>query len=210
MGGAGTTDDLEFPGGLPAENPSPEAQPPVSYVTYTQLTALLALFANAAAIVLLAVFVGARWGVGFLVGPRDWMREALRDAGVSIAAAVASASTIGSLLYSEYYDLIPCRLCWYQRIAMYPLAIILIIAAVRKDNFGARRYGMPLAVAGGLIAAYHYLIQQFPDLEAGACSLEVPCSAPYVWQYGFVSIPYMALAGFVLIAVLLATTEKSP
>ncbi len=122
---------------------------------------------------------------------------------------MATSSTIGSLIYSEYFDLIPCRLCWYQRTAMYPLAIILMIAAVRRDTTGARRYGIPLAVIGTAIAAYHYLIQQFPSLESGACSLEAPCSAPYVWKYGFISIPYMALAGFALILVLLLTSEKT-
>ncbi|NNC91737.1 MAG: disulfide bond formation protein B [Acidimicrobiia bacterium] len=126
-----------------------------------------------------------------------------------IIAAVAASSTIGSLIYSEYFDLIPCRLCWYQRIAMYPLALILLIAAVRRDTTGARRYGIPLAVIGAAIAGYHYLIQQFPSLETGACSLEAPCSAPYVWQYGFVSIPYMALAGFTLILLVLLTTERT-
>jgi hypothetical protein len=52
------------------------------------------------------------------------------------------------------------------------------------------------------------LIQQFPDLEAGACSLSVPCSAPYVWKYDFISIPYMALAGFLLISALLLVTDR--
>ena len=93
---------------------------------------------------------------------------------------------------------------------MYPLAVILIIAAIRRDNNGARRYGIPLAVVGTGIAVYHYLIQQFPSLESGSCSLEAPCSAPYVWKFGFVSIPYMALAGFTLILALLFATEKNP
>ena len=114
-----------------------------------------------------------------------------------------------SLLYSEVYDLIPCRLCWYQRVAMYPLALVLIIAALKRANAEARRYGLPLSLIGGGIAAYHYLIQQFPSLEGGACSIDVPCSAPYVWKYDFVSIPYMALAGFALIGVLLVATERN-
>ena len=83
-------------------------------------------------------------------------------------------------------------------------------AAFKRANDEARRYGLPLTVIGGGIAAYHYLIQQFPNLESGACSIDVPCSAPYVWKYEFVSIPYMALAGFALIAVLLLATERKP
>jgi disulfide bond formation protein DsbB len=175
--------------------------------TYSQLTSLLALLANGLTIVVLVVFVGGRFGR--LTGARDWLREAFRDVGIWLAATVAATSTLGSLIYSEYFDLIPCRLCWYQRIAMYPLALILIIAAVRRDSGGARLYGVPLAMIGTAIAAYHYLIQQFPSLESGACDLSAPCSAAYVWKYDFISIPYMALAGFALILVLLLTTEKT-
>ncbi|NNF10151.1 MAG: disulfide bond formation protein B [Acidimicrobiia bacterium] len=180
----------------------------MDFSTYTQLTALFALFANAVTIGIVVVFAGGRFGVAPLARARDWLRVALQDVGVLLAAIVASASTIGSLLYSEAYNLIPCELCWYQRIAMYPLAVILVIAAVRRATGEARRYGIPLAVIGTVIAAYHYLIQQFPDLEAGSCSLDVPCSAPYVWQYDFISIPYMALAGFTLVLALLLATGR--
>jgi disulfide bond formation protein DsbB len=180
----------------------------MSFLTYTQLTALLALFANAATLVLLVIFGGARLGMGSLVGARDWLRQALRDIGVWLAWTVATVSTAGSLLYSDHYNLLPCRYCWYQRIAMYPLVVILLIAAVKKVNSEARRYGLPLAVIGIVISGYHYLIQQFPDLETGACSLSVPCSAPYVWRYDFISIPYMALAGFLLITTLLLATDR--
>jgi disulfide bond formation protein DsbB len=179
----------------------------VSYSTYTQLTTLLALLANGITVVVLIVFVGARFGV--LVGARDWLRDAFRDAGLWLAATVATTATLGSLIYSEHFDLIPCRFCWYQRIAMYPLALILLIAAARRDTAGARRYGIPLAVLGAGLAAYHYLIQQFPSLESGSCSVDVPCSSPYIWKYGFVSIPYMALAGFTLILALLFTSERT-
>ena len=179
----------------------------MSLNTFAQLTSLLALLANGLALAVLVVFAGGRFGK--LTGARDWLREAFRDVGIWIAAAVAASSTIGSLIYSEYFDLIPCRLCWYQRIAMYPLAVILLIAALRRDTNGARRYGIPLAIIGTVIAAYHYAIQQFPSLESGSCSVDVPCSSPYVWQYGFVSIPYMALAGFTLILLILLTTERT-
>lgn len=180
----------------------------VDLSAYSTFTALFALFANVLTVGLVVVLVGARFGFARLQHAREWLREALREVGVWLAAAVATAATIGSLLYSEVYDLIPCRLCWYQRIAMYPLAVVLIIAAFKRANAEARRYGMPLTIIGGGIAAYHYLIQQFPSLESGACSIDVPCAAPYVWKYDFVSIPYMALAAFVLIAVLLLATDR--
>ena len=186
------------------------SHPGMSFDTYTHFTSLLALFAGGAAVVVSGVFALTAAGVGRFVAARDWLREALGEVGIWLAAAVATASTVGSLIYSEHFDLIPCRFCWYQRIFMYPLAVILIIAAFRRDTAGARRYGLPLAGIGILISGYHYLIQQFPNLESGACSVDVPCSAPYVWRYGFLSIPWMALAGFALIITLLLTTRAEP
>lgn len=167
---------------------------------------LLALTALAGAVAVTALMAVAR---------RDPQSSAaavvadLAPAALPLAAIIASTAMFGSLFFSEVLGYVPCTLCWYQRIAMYPLAVILLIAAVRRDASGARRYGIPLAVIGAAIAGYHYLIQQFPSLETGACSLEAPCSAPYVWQYGFVSIPYMALAGFALILLVLLTTERT-
>ncbi|MDH4116315.1 MAG: disulfide oxidoreductase [Acidimicrobiia bacterium] len=120
------------------------------------------------------------------------------------AAAVALVATTGSLIYSEVFGFEPCRLCWYQRIAMYPLAVILVIAALRKDS-SVKFYALPLAVIGGCISVYHYLLQTFPGLTGStACAVGVPCTAKYVNQFGFVSIPFMAAAGFLLIIALIS------
>ncbi len=84
-------------------------------------------------------------------------------------AIVAGVAMLGSLYMSEVAHLIPCTDCWYQRIAMYPIAIILGIAAYRNDA-KIRVYVAPLAVIGGIISIYHYLIQWFPNLEGTSCS----------------------------------------
>jgi disulfide bond formation protein DsbB len=119
-----------------------------------------------------------------------------------IAWAMAVVATLGSLYYSEIAGFVPCTYCWYQRIAMYPLALILGIAVVTRDARPAR-YSAPLAVGGGLISAYHYLIQQFPGLAADTCSATVPCTAAYVWEFDAVSIPLMAFVSFGLIVLML-------
>ena len=182
----------------------------MSYDTYTQFTALLGLFAAGSAVAITGMAGLAAAGLDRAKAGQAFLREAFADVGIWLAAAVAATSTIGSLIYSEGFDLIPCRYCWYQRTLMYPLAVILLIAAFRKDVSGARRYGLPLAGIGIVISGYHYLIQHFPSLEASACSVDVPCSAPYVWRFGFVSIPFMALAGFgLIIALLLATRQDT-
>jgi disulfide bond formation protein DsbB len=86
---------------------------------------------------------------------------------------------------------------------MYPIAIMLPIAAWRKDN-GIRLYAAVLAVIGLGIAIWHRLMQAYPSLDSGACAaVGPPCSAPYIKEFGFVTIPYMALSAFILILVLL-------
>ena len=85
---------------------------------------------------------------------------------------------------------------------MYALVPILGIAAWRRDH-GVRIYAATLAGIGAAIAAYHRLIQEFPDLGGTSCSTGVPCTAAYFTVFGFVTIPYMALSGFLLILALL-------
>ena len=97
----------------------------------------------------------------------------------------------------------PCRLCWYQRIAMYPLPVLLGIAWWKRDA-GIRRYVVPLALIGLLISTYHILVERFPSLEdSGVCEVSNPCTIRWVERFGFVTIPTMAFAAFALISGLL-------
>jgi disulfide bond formation protein DsbB len=123
--------------------------------------------------------------------------------GLRLAWTMAVVAMLGSLYYSQIGHLPPCEYCWYQRIAMYPLAVILGIAVVRRDT-AVRRYVLPLAAIGGSISAYHYMIQQFPNLSTGVCSTAIPCTTPLVWKFDFVSIPFMALVSFAAIITVLA------
>ena len=129
--------------------------------------------------------------------------------GLWLAWAVAAVATVGSLIYSEVIGFNPCRLCWFQRIAMYPMSVILLVGALRKE-VAARFYALPLAVIGLGISIWHYLVQVYPGLEGGSCDPIAPCSSRYVEVFGFISIPFMAGAGFTLIAVLLLVSVKAP
>jgi disulfide bond formation protein DsbB len=134
------------------------------------------------------------------------VRHRLMDAGFGevapwVALLIAVVATAGSLAYSEVVGFEPCRLCWYQRIAMYPLVPVLAVGAFAKDP-NLRRYVLPLSLGGALISAYHYLIEWFPQIEGTSCSVNVPCSVRLVEVFGFVSIPFMALCGFLAISVL--------
>jgi disulfide bond formation protein DsbB len=137
----------------------------------------------------------------------------LRQWALPLAAIVALTATLGSLYYSEVAHFVPCQLCWYQRIAMYPLALILGVAAWRRDATVCW-YAVPLAGAGAAIALYHSWIQAFPP-ESGSsfCTLDAPCTTRHVWEYGFVSIPFMAFTAFLTIGALLwlaRPSDRSP
>jgi Disulfide bond formation protein DsbB len=168
---------------------------------------LLAVIAQVAVLGLAGLAMAARLAPGARPA-YERVRAELGPRAVGLAAAVAVVCMLGSLYYSEVAGFPPCRLCWYQRIAMYPLAVILPIAAWRRD-VGVRWYRAPLAAAGGLIAVYHMLVERFPTLEAGSCDPTNPCSIIWVEPLRYLTIPTMALSGFALILVLLAYAEDA-
>jgi len=120
-----------------------------------------------------------------------------------LAAAVTTTCTLGSLYFSEIVNYKPCKMCWYQRSMMYPLAVILIVAALLKDR-KIWRYATPLAAIGISISTYHWFLERFPNLDAGVCDVEVPCEFVWFENFGFVTLPFMAFTGF--LAVLVFTT----
>lgn len=126
-----------------------------------------------------------------------------------MAWIVALTATLGSLYYSEIRNFIPCDLCWIQRIFMYPLAILLAIATVKKDANQAY-YILPISVIGAGFSFYHYLIEKVPYFSAAgeACTI-IPCNYEYVNYFGFITIPFMALTAFMLISLLMISVIKT-
>ena len=159
---------------------------------YSTVVALLALVALLAAAGLLVYRV--------VKGPAA--AELLGVEAIWLAWVVALVATLGSLVYSEIIHFPPCRLCWFQRIAMYPMTVVLLVGAIRRE-FQAKYYALPMALIGLGISIYHYILQRVPNVESGACDPDNPCSAIFVDIFGFISIPFMAGSGFILIAVLL-------
>lgn len=163
--------------------------------------ALLTVSANVFVLIALGLVLGARFSDG-AARSLDRLRDAVTGSSLVLAWVVALVATLGSLYYSEVANLPPCTLCWYQRIAMYPLAVVLAIAAARSD-FGIRRYVLPVVAIGAAISVYHYQLERFPSQTTLACAVEVPCTTVWVWQLHYISIPFMALSAFALIATLL-------
>lgn len=118
-----------------------------------------------------------------------------------LAWAQALAATAGSLFLSEVLRLPPCILCWYQRILMYPLVVILAVGILLRDR-RLRLYVLPLSVLGLGVAVYHNLLY-FGLIPEGLtqCALGVSCTARQLELFGFVTIPLMSLVAFSVITV---------
>jgi len=164
---------------------------------------ILTLLANAAVIVAVVLALGAlvstrmrELGVGVLttVGPSARL----------LAWIVATVTTLGSLYYSEIANFVPCRLCWYQRICMYPLAVILLIGLLLRDR-RVRWYAAPFVVVGAPLSLYHWLVERVEFFaKSSSCSAEAPCTVPWFQELGYVTLAFMALSAFLLIGTLLA------
>ncbi|MBG9944420.1 disulfide oxidoreductase [Brevibacillus formosus] len=136
-------------------------------------------------------------------------RQQIVEQAMFAAWGVSLIATGGSLFFSEVLKYIPCDLCWYQRILMYPLVILLGVASAKKDDKIAS-YALILSIIGGLISLYHYSIQKIPALQdlGSACGI-VPCNTDYINWLGFITIPFLALIAFTLISILLVIVMKN-
>ena len=133
----------------------------------------------------------------------------LKKYAIPLAFLVAVSATLGSLTYSEVVGFDPCLLCWYQRVFMYPSALLLWIAMYKKEKVIAD-YVLSLSAVGAVIAAYHYLIQigAAPEVACSAVGYSVSCAENFVMQLGYITIPMMSLTAFLFIAVLMLVLKK--
>jgi disulfide bond formation protein DsbB len=130
--------------------------------------------------------------------------------GLKLAFLVALVATLGSLFYSEVAGFEPCKLCWFQRIFMYPLAVLLGLATIKRDD-RFTFYPAALAIIGGAISLYHNLIYNGLVIESSRSIIQcqplgvgISCAREYVLEFGYITIPLMALTAFSLILLLLA------
>ena len=120
---------------------------------------------------------------------------------------LACVSTLGSLFLSEVMGYVPCILCWYQRIFMYPLVIILPAGLFPFDR-KVVRYALPLSVLGTLLAVFHLLlVAGYIPESIKPCVRGIPCSEVQVQWFGFLTIPLLSALSFVLITALLILTH---
>ena len=168
------------------------------------------------AVLALAALTGAVVaGVSALLAPRgvawaDDIVDMVRQTGQWLVFLVTGGAMFGSLWFSEKIGFAPCKYCWYQRIAMFSLAVLSLVAAIRRDR-GFSVYALTGAAVGLAISTYHYLLEWFPSIQSGACSVDVPCTAVWFREFGFVSLAFMAGCAFIatIVVSLIIMSEKN-
>lgn len=162
------------------------------------VTLLLAMLAVAAQVAVVGAVVIAAAGPA-----RARLVELLGPSALRLALLVAVVAMAGSLYLSEVAHFVPCRLCWYQRIAVYPLVPLLVVAVARRDDTSVVPFALALPLLGMPISAYHVLVERFPRLETSVCDPNNPCTVIQVERFGYLTIPTMALTAQALVLVLL-------
>lgn len=130
---------------------------------------------------------------------------------IFLAWLVAMAATLGALFLGEVMHVPPCVLCWYQRICMFPLALLLPVGLFPFDR-KVVRYALPLAAAGWLVAMFHQLLVAGVIPESiRPCTQGVSCTDQFVTWFGFLTIPLLSLFAFTtIVALLVATILRGP
>ena len=172
---------------------------PVSTETAQLFFSLLAVAAGLSSLAYLGLWIASRLGSDGAAS----LGRAVAESAPWLAFVVAATATAGSLYFSEVAHFLPCRLCWFQRVAMYPLSVVLLVGAIRRDP-GLRWYVGPIALVGAGVAAYHTLLEWKPELDTGACEVFGPsCTDIWFKEFGFLTLASMALIGFLTILLLM-------
>jgi disulfide bond formation protein DsbB len=179
-------------------------------VTHDVIVLLSALGVVGQVLAGLLLLVGLAWLFG-LRGPGDTVRAALEGYELWLVFLVSSIATGGSLFFSEIAGFVPCELCWFQRICMYPLTIITLLAALANDRRVAR-YLLPLPLVGACISIYHLLVENHVVKQAQACLISAPggCATKWINEFGYMTIPTLALTGFALAFAFLLLAALEP
>lgn len=168
--------------------------------TANQTLAILTIIGQATAAVLIALFfIPNRMNITTWVGKNA----------ILLSFIVVLTATLGSLFYSEIAGYGPCKLCWFQRILMYPQVVLLGMTLFKRDKSIAD-YIIALSVIGALIAGYHYLLQIgiFPEAACDVVGYSVSCAKLFVMQFGYITIPMMSFTAFLLVVLFMFLNKR--
>lgn len=134
--------------------------------------------------------------------------DSLSLAFIFLAFLVSLVATLGSLFFSQIMNFIPCSLCWYQRIFMYPLVFLFLINLLFPDD-KIFKYTFPIVLIGWSISIYHNLLMYkiIPE-DLSPCVQGVPCSTMYINWLGFITIPLLSFFAYTIILILLIILKK--
>ena len=144
-----------------------------------------------------------------LLVARDRVRAWLWGYELWAAFLVAAIATGGSLFLSDVAGYVPCEMCWFQRICMYPLSLLTLFAAYHRD-YRFARYLLPFPVIGACVSIYHLLIENKVVSTPAACQIGAGCNVKWINYFGYMTIPTLALTGFALLIVFLGLAAASP
>jgi disulfide bond formation protein DsbB len=162
--------------------------------------AVLGVVGQVLAGALILIAVAAALGAA---GPLRALRSAIWGYELWAAFVVAALATGGSLFFSEVAGFVPCELCWYQRICMYPLSILTLFAAFHVD-YRIVRYLLPLPVIGAGVSVFHLLVENHVVATPQGCQIGAGCAVKWINEFGYMTIPTLALTAFVLLIAFLA------
>ena len=163
------------------------------------LLAVLGVVGQVLALVLLVLLLVARDRVrGWFWGYELWA-----------AFLVAAIATGGSLFLSDVAGFVPCEMCWYQRICMYPLSLLTLFAAYHRD-YRLARYLLPFPIIGACVSIYHLLIENKVVATPAACQIGAGCAVKWIDYFGYMTIPTLAFTAFALLTMFLGLAVSSP
>ena len=179
-------------------------------MTHDVIVVLAALGVAGQVLAVLLLLIGLAWLFG-LRAPADLLRRTVEGYELWLVFLVSSIATGGSLFFSEIAHFVPCELCWYQRICMYPLTIASLLAALANDRRVAR-YLLPLPLVGACVSVYHLLVENGYVAQAQSCLISAPggCAVKWINEFGYVTIPTLALTGFALSLAFLLLAAAPP
>src|SRR3989344_2472663 len=174
----------------------------------TNVFSLLTLLSDIFIVIFIFLFMGKKFS-STLKRNYDKLFNWLGKSGPVLSFIVSATATLGSLFYSEIAKYDPCKLCWFQRIFMYPQSIVTGIALIKKDK-SIKRYMLFLSIMGILFSAYHYFIQLFPQ-ESTSCSATggISCSYAPFFHLGYITIPMMSFTAFFLLIIFYSAIKEN-
>jgi disulfide bond formation protein DsbB len=166
-------------------------------MTHDTIVAFAVLAVAGEAIAAVLALIGLLGLVG-VRAPLRGLRAALWGYELWAAFVVAALGTGGSLFFSEIAGFVPCDLCWFQRICMYPMSLLLLFAAWHGD-IRVVRYFLPFPLIGAGVSVYHILVENHWVSTPAACQVGAGCAVKWINEFGYVTIPTIALSGFLLL-----------